>query len=180
MSIEFDISVAKVVAALEQQRLNDAVREAWPFSKTMFSPGASSGLNCSLLTVLFAHKLPAILGAIPQEDALWLRVAAGLHILGFDEASRRYLSQKVHTPFRHGNDVTMRMTVFAANHQRRLQQFRESNVEKARVRGTAENGCAACRAINGRVYPLNTMPEMPYEKCTCVMGCRCTVAAVLD
>ncbi|MBR2536431.1 MAG: hypothetical protein IKE66_10210 [Hyphomicrobium sp.] len=180
MSIEIDIAVAKVVAALEQQRLNDAAREALPFSKTMFSPDASSGLNSHLLTVVFAHKLPTILGSIRQEDAQWLRVAAGLHILGFDKASRRYLSEKVHTPFRHANDVTVRMTVFAANHQRRLQQFRETDVKKARVRGITENSCASCRAINGRVYDLRSLPMLPYEKCSCDMGCRCTVAAVLD
>jgi hypothetical protein len=44
----------------------------------------------------------------------------------------------------------------------------------------AHGDCSACMARNGKRYPLNGVPELPSEDCTCEFGCRCTFAAIMN
>jgi hypothetical protein len=41
------------------------------------------------------------------------------------------------------------------------------------------DSCGACQQLDGKRFALDKLPEMPYEKCTCEVGCRCLLTAVI-
>ncbi len=38
--------------------------------------------------------------------------------------------------------------------------------------------CRACRKLRGRVFAVDSAPELPYAECTNPQGCRCSYVAV--
>jgi len=40
--------------------------------------------------------------------------------------------------------------------------------------------CPACREIASRIWPIDQVPELPYEKCTSKTGCRCGISTIID
>jgi len=70
-----------------------------------------------------------------------------------------------------------RMLSFHVNHQRNLARWRELGVKRGTILGIG--GCEACLALHNKTFTLDELPELPYEDCTCGLGCRCRVKADL-
>ncbi|MFZ0662422.1 MAG: SAP domain-containing protein [Acidobacteriaceae bacterium] len=70
-----------------------------------------------------------------------------------------------------------RMLSFYVKHQSDLKRMRELGIKKAKIIGTG--GCEACLALKDKTFLLDELPELPYEKCTCGLGCRCMTRAAL-
>jgi hypothetical protein len=69
--------------------------------------------------------------------------------------------------------TVLRMLGFYANHQREIAQWRPLGVKTARIACCHSGSCNACEALDGKTYALAKLPELPYEACTCGLGCRC-------
>ena len=69
------------------------------------------------------------------------------------------------------------MLSFYVTQQRNLARWRELGIKKATINGIG--GCEACSALYNKTYSIDTLPELPYEDCTCALGCRCWARAVL-
>ena len=66
------------------------------------------------------------------------------------------------------------------NHIKTIESFRRAKfIECVEVIACSENSCGYCRSMDGRVFKLDDLPEMPFEKCTNDLGCRCVVIAVI-
>jgi len=70
-----------------------------------------------------------------------------------------------------------RMLGFYVKHQSDIARMRELGIKKATILGIG--GCEACSALNNKTFFLDELPELPYEECTCDLGCRCMTRAVL-
>lgn len=69
--------------------------------------------------------------------------------------------------------TVLRMLGFYANHQREIAQWKPLGVKTARIACCHSGSCDACEAIDGKTDTLARLPELPYEHCTCTLGCRC-------
>ena len=69
--------------------------------------------------------------------------------------------------------TVMRMMGFYASHQRELEQWKPLGVKTARIACCHSGSCDACEALDEKRYALSKLPELPYEHCTCALGCRC-------
>lgn len=76
--------------------------------------------------------------------------------------------------------TVLRMLGFYANHQRELAQWRPLGVKTARIACCHSGSCDTCEALDGRRYAVSKLPELPYEHCTCALGCRCLYFPDLD
>ena len=76
------------------------------------------------------------------------------------------------------SDAASRMSVFHATHLRNMAGYKEARVKTVEV-SSVDDGvtCSECRKISGKKYKLENVPELPYAKCTCEIGCRCTTIA---
>lgn len=121
---------------------------------------------------------PSILRAVGDSELRQLRMAAAMMELTGENRGDRWLPDNFELGIAMECEAAARMLLFHAYHLRRMRQYQRGGVRKVQVSGVNDaEQCAACRDIDGKVYPLNELPEFPYPKCTCEMGCRCTTVS---
>jgi hypothetical protein len=74
------------------------------------------------------------------------------------------------------NDTAARMIEFHAHYQRDIARYRAWGVKTVEILAT-DDSCAACKKLAKKKYKIDQVPELPYEKCTSEIGCRCTTVA---
>lgn len=128
------------------------------------------------LKVIF-NSAPEILQHITKTHLTQLRLAAGMMLLWGTNKAKHWLPDSIDTGIHLDSDAACRMFVFYASHLRNMKHFKEIGARTVKVLGTNdENTCSKCREVNDEKYSIESAPELPYAKCTCPLGCRCTIA----
>ena len=130
--------------------------------------------DVKVLNIIFNSK-PHILAPLNNEYLDRLRIAAGMMYLWGTNRIKGWLPPDFKTTLSMDNDAIARMIVFHATHQVQMDQYRKTGVKKIKIITANDTYvCEACRKLASKEYKLNKVPELPYEKCTSEMGCRCT------
>lgn len=179
---------ARVLEALQQNRFAEAsqIRAAFNAAQ-VFPPGLNidwetydPAFDVALLTRVFSKK-PKLLSDLDTSTWRKLRLAAAMEwLVGGCDA--RYCLEGYETGLPISNEVAARMIWFHARHLQDLAEYRRMGVRRATILGANKDDpltCGPCRGISGKTYNLGEMPELPYERCTSEMGCRCMASAVL-
>jgi hypothetical protein len=123
-------------------------------------------------------RTPGILKGIDESRLAKLRLGAAMMQLWGTNTARHWLPEGFQTGIQLDSDAATRMFVFHATHLRNMAGYKEARVKTVEVSSVNdENTCSECRKISGKKYELETVPELPYTKCTCEIGCRCTTIA---
>ena len=128
--------------------------------------------DVAMLKVIFQAS-PKILSSLNDEQMKHLRIAAGMMYLWGTDRAEDWLPDDFETDLIMDNDTAARMILFYISHQRNIAQYRAAGVRKVEILAT-ENSCMACKELAKKKYRIDEVPELPYEKCTSEMGCRCT------
>jgi len=125
------------------------------------------------------ERTPTILKDIQQLQLGQLRLVAGMMYLWGTNDRKRWFPEGLQTGIRLTAEVACAMLVFHASYIRELEGYRKSAVVKTvEILGAHdESSCDECRRIDGKRFQLDSVPELPYTKCTCDRGCRCTTVA---
>ncbi len=135
--------------------------------------------DVEVLKLIFS-KRPKILRTLSDQDLETLRVAAGMmYLWGTRKIKPDWLPHDFTIEGTMDVHVAARMLLFHAGHLREISAYRKMGISKVRVLA-ADNSCEACKRIAGRVYSLDTVPELPCEHCTNKVGCRCTLAPAAE
>ena len=154
-------------------------------AKQVFSRGLNMdwkthdpGRDVSGLESIFGSK-PKILARLDQGKLGPLRLAAGMMSLWGTNKARGWLPPGFETGLVMDSDSAARMLLFHARHQADLEKYRKIGAVKSVKILTAndQRHCEACRELDAKTYKLSEVPELPYEKCTSEMGCRCNAVA---
>lgn len=182
----------KVIAALLQRRFKDALELADAYRKTRFevpvqpgqdaitikTPQRSVEERIADLARIFTLR-PKILKDLPSDDweglylnhCLWKLIGTeflekcmpGFTGLGvMDEAT------------------VARMLSFYSGHSQNRENWRVLGIKKASVSCCNSGSCDPCLALDGKTYQLSKLPELPYERCICALGCRCLYMAEIN
>lgn len=120
-------------------------------------------------------KTPGILRNVAEDRLNKIRLAASMMQLWGTSSAKKWLPDGLETGIHFDGDTACRMLVFHASHLNAMADYREARIRTVEVSGVEDGRtCPACRAISGKKYPLKSVPEFPYEKCTSEFGCRCT------
>jgi hypothetical protein len=66
------------------------------------------------------------------------------------------------------------MILAAALIRTELRQWKRLEFKQVRLLSSGRDDiCVLCKEANGRVYAMESAPELPPEKCTCEYGCGC-------
>lgn len=123
-------------------------------------------------------KKPRILDNIDNDRLEKLRVAAGMMKLWGTNTTASWLPKDFITGIHLDGDSAARMLVFYAYHLRNIEHYKEACVRTLEVMSVGDScTCSACQGISGKKYKLEDIPELPYSKCMCEIGCRCTTIA---
>src|SRR5207237_641829 len=61
----------------------------------------------------------------------------------------------------------------------RLDAFRQCGIRYVQWLGTGlTDECAACKELDGKIFPINATPPMPPADCRCELWCACLFIAV--
>lgn len=170
----------QTLQALRQRRFKEASQAVAAFEAQQVFPRGigidwkhySPAHDVAMLKVIFQAN-PKILSSLNDEQMRHLRLAAGtIHLWGTNQAES-WLPDGFETGLIMDNNAAARMILFYASHQRSIAQYRAAGVRKVEILAT-DNSCTACKKLAKKKYKIDEAPELPYEKCTSEMGCRCT------
>jgi len=129
------------------------------------------------LKVIF-EKTPGILNGIEKDQLATLRQAAAMMELWGKSTAKHWLPDDFQTGIHLDGEVASRMLVSHARHNRAMKGYKLGSVKTVAVINLdSETTCPECRKIGEKKYKLANVPELPYAKCTCKFGCRCTTIA---
>jgi hypothetical protein len=67
-------------------------------------------------------------------------------------------------------------TTVTADH--RIQQMKEAGITRVKILGSGtKEDCPVCRSLCKETYPIDNVPMLPPEGCTCIPWCRLIVVA---
>jgi len=103
-----------------------------------------------------------------------------MYLWGTNRASK-WLSKDVRTRIEATGlpmkpDAAARMLWFHASFLSTVENYKRLGVDRVEVLGTSDS-CEDCQKLQKRRYRLDRVPELPYARCTHVMGCRCSMIA---
>jgi len=141
-------------------------------------PPRSTGADIEALKIIFGLE-PKILGALSAHDWDAIHTVAGVNHLLDGALSADWLPPDFADHSRLDRETVLRMMRFAFLHHRDLRRLREIGVKQATFVCVNGGSCEACLKMTAKVFPLENFPALPYENCTCEMGCRCSMRAVM-
>lgn len=123
---------------------------------------------------------PKLLRALPEAEWEPLYIVAGLnYLLGGRVSGDGLPDDFVGVPNMDRQTVVLTMQ-FHFKHVRDLERMRSLGIRQAKILCCNAGSCEPCLKISGKRFPLDRLPELPYEKCTSDMGCRCLMIAVIS
>jgi hypothetical protein len=116
---------------------------------------------------------PKVLGVLSQENLKLVRAAAGMSSLWGDQKPEYWLPENFSTPIRDNKR--------AINYLLRNAQFNEhltgASKYTKKLKIVFENSdvdsCPLCMKLNGKVFDVDNVPELPMMGCTSEKGCMC-------
>jgi hypothetical protein len=136
--------------------------------------------DIAALKIIFASN-PRILKNVSVEWLEHLRLAAGMMYLLGEDTAKSVLPPNLETGSVLDSVTAVRMIMFHAVNQVNLSQYREWGTKLVNI-STVNDGatCEACKKIVGKKFNIDEVLELPYERCTCEMGCRCIYSPVIE
>lgn len=131
----------------------------------------SSGI--AILKWIFLAR-PKMLATLNDSQLESLRLAAGMMHLWGESRAGTWLPGNLETNLNIDNDTAAMMIMFFAHHQHDIAQYQAAGVKKVRILA-AYNSCESCQKLAKKEYKIDEIPDLPYEKCTSEIGCRCTI-----
>jgi hypothetical protein len=159
-----------------------AVRAVVAFEKTQIFP-RGLGIDWNTYDVdeevkvlrTIAASVPESLTAIAVEPLRRLRVAAEMMELWGTNSAAQWIPQNFSTGIRLDPESAARMLLVHGYHRRNMDQYVLGNVRSVEVLSARDDRvCSYCVQISGRSYRIKDVPELPYNRCTGEVGCRCT------
>jgi len=123
---------------------------------------------------------PKILSTVSRENLMLLKAIAGMYLLWQDESLESLASSN--------NLSGLRNDQIAVNYilaHTRIEESLEINKEYAKqVKINFDSGdidsCELCQALNGKVFDVDKVPELPMIGCTSDTGCKCHIETIFE
>ena len=169
--------------ALQAKKCEEAVRIVCDFKDALGFPREQffqDRPNLEDVRGVFDAR-PGILAGV-HEDALEnLRIAAGMSLLLLDYHLIEWLPEGFSTGLAFSNDTAIAMLCGYVRIERQLADYRKMEfIKHLRISGgNPEKSCDVCKALLGRVWVIDEVPELPHPQCTSDSGCHCFLNPVL-
>lgn len=114
---------------------------------------------------------PKILAGVKQESLEYLRIAAAMAFLGLKHDP---LTDSLETGIRLEGPAAVAMINSYIQNHRNIESWRTSGlVRTVKIVCSADGPCKVCARLSKRTWPIEDVPEIPYEHCTSDEGCKC-------
>lgn len=177
----------QVEGFLKMRQFNDASLTVAAYeAKQVFSRGVgidwkqyNAARDIETLNYIYKDK-PRILANLPYDKFEELRKCTAMMMLWGTNTTDKWLSIDFETGLSFDADTASRMLLFYALHKLDIEEYRKSGIVEMVEILTTSDSCNTCKKLAKKKYRLSEAPELPYEHCTHEMGCRCTIAPVIE
>jgi hypothetical protein len=125
-------------------------------------------------------RTPALLADCPVDMREPLRIAAAMMELWGTNRVSDFATVEGTFDYRFGTDAVAHMLHLHGSFLRAIDELRGVGITHVELIGAhGPDDCEACRAVDGMVFPISEVPELPLASCTCRdrYGCRVIVTA---
>lgn len=123
---------------------------------------------------------PKILSNVSRENLMLLKAIAGIHMLWRDESLESLSSSNNLSGLR--NDRIAVNYILA--HTRIMESIDRDKEYVKQVKIEFDSGdidsCELCQALNGKIFDIDKVPELPMIGCTSDTGCKCHINSIFD
>lgn len=116
---------------------------------------------------------PSVVGNLTPEDKKWLQAAAGMKTLWREDKAEYWLPENFNTAV-NDNRRAINYVIRNANF-RKIASAKDRYTKNAKVtfRDGDIESCDLCMSLNGKIFDLDEIPELPLVGCTSETGCMC-------
>ena len=112
--------------------------------------------------------------SIPQSIIPSLRIGAGMMNLWGESNPLKWLTGS-EREFAHGAQIMLHAAISKVN----LRQWKRLGFRQVRLLSSGRSDvCKTCKEAGAKTYLIDSVPDLPHEKCSCEHGCGCTLIAV--
>jgi len=123
---------------------------------------------------------PKIFSGLSPQDLKALQRAACMKTLWKTEPPEKWLPETFTSPFKN-NTIPINYLIRNAGFQRQLSNTREfSKQVKITFHSGDIDSCNLCLKLNGKVFNVDAVPELPIPGCTSETGCMCNLDSIYD
>ena len=124
---------------------------------------------------LISISHPKILKENSSHELDDLRLAASMMYLWDTHTGVKWIPSQAKLSTSMGVDTAVRMLCSYSVNLSKLSELQPGKDGIVRVTiSTKEECCAECNMLSGNIYQLKDVIEIPYERCTNILGCECS------
>jgi hypothetical protein len=177
---------SQVAEVLKKGKLEEACRKVAAFEASQVFPRDSDAdwehynpdQDLAVLRTI-ADCRPKVFARLGGKQLGQLRIAASLMHLWKVNKADEWLPGSFRSGLSVDNAAAVRMLAAHAVYRTDIARYQESHIGVVRIYHVGDGlVCDACRALEAATYPIDRVPELPYEQCTCHLGCRCFVRPI--
>jgi len=116
---------------------------------------------------------PKVLGTLSQENLKLIRAAAGMSSLWGDQKPEYWLPENFSTPIGDNKRAINYLLRNAQFNQHLTGTSKYTKKLKIVFENSDVDSCPLCLALNGKVFDVDKVPELPMVGCTSEKGCMC-------
>lgn len=123
---------------------------------------------------------PKVLGVLNQENLKLIRAAAGMSSLWGDKKPEYWLPENFSTPISDNKRAINYLLRNAQFNQHLTGASKFTKKLKIVFESSDVDSCPLCLKLNGEVFDIDKVPELPMEGCTSEIGCMCNFEDFFD
>ncbi|MBF0368882.1 MAG: hypothetical protein HQL52_05415 [Magnetococcales bacterium] len=117
---------------------------------------------------------PKILKGLDKKTINILRAPAAMNFLFGTGHPNKWIPANLKLEFKFDADTAARMLHFHAKNKMDLSKLKEMNLKRVEWNGAGDSSCETCRQLDGKIFSIRSVPEIPHPECSSDYGCRCT------
>lgn len=172
------------ISALKKRDFNEAIKIKYKNNnkihlikgKDVNFPNLSVDYEINLLKIIFGN-LPKILKDLNKNHHEIVKLYGGLCSLWGVSIVPKFEGTE-NFNYRLGLPIAGRMCIFHARSIIELEQnkdfYKKGFYKYVKISScNDEDICSACKVLSNKKYLFKDLPMLPFENCSCSMGCRC-------
>ncbi len=174
----------QVMSALKKHSFQEASRlvanfeaeQVFPRGINMDWGNYDTSHNVLILNNIFGY-LPKQLANLGSELIERFRVVAGMVYLWGTGNGKEWNMSNEATGLAFDSNAVVRLLISHGIYRQEIAEYKRIGVKKIRILTCNDTTvCDVCQKLASKTYKISEIPELPYEKCTCEFGCRCSIS----
>jgi hypothetical protein len=150
------------------------------YQKTYVTPTFESNSYQVEELINVLKSQPKILSTVSRENLMLLKAIAGMHLLWRDEFIETLSSSDNLSGLRNDR-VAINYIIAHTRIHESIDRCKEyAKQVKIEFASGDIDSCELCQALNGKVFDIDKVPELPMIGCTSDTGCKCHIDSIFE